>query len=85
MFYRPVSERPPWSETTLSSGSALAGAGDYRHPPLRIRALKRTEQSGSRQTQRWREMDSNRRSPAEFGNFDVSRKGPGRREDDVPR
>jgi hypothetical protein len=36
-------------------------------------------------TLRWREMDSNPRSPAEFGNFDVSRKGPGRREDDVPR
>jgi len=32
-----------------------------------------------------REMDSNPRSPAEFGNFDVSRKGPGRPKDAVPR
>jgi hypothetical protein len=27
------------------------------------------------ETHRWREMDSNRRSPAEFGNFDLSRPG----------
>jgi putative transposase len=29
----------------------------------------------SSQTRRWREMDSNHRFPAEFGNFDVSRTG----------
>jgi hypothetical protein len=61
---------------TVQEGDGLDGA--VQAAKLSAMNAHSSERS-SPLTRRWREMDSNPRSPAEFGNFDVSRKGPGRR------